>query len=182
MNIIVKKSHKFSKKTRVAKDIKFVIIHYTGMQSTRDSLKRLLSKKTDVSCHYLIDRKGLIYKMIEESKVAWHAGQSKWKNFNKLNDKSIGIELQNKGHLINYENFPKPQIEALIRLLKKLKKKYQIKNHNILGHSEISPLRKIDPGEKFPWQILNKKGVSTWFPKFNVNKYTLDKNKVRKIF
>ena len=120
MKIVSKQSPNFSAKTRNLKDIKFIILHYTGMQSTRESIKRLLNKRSKVSCHYLISRKGVIYKLVDVKKIAWHAGKSKWKNFKNLNYKSIGIELQNKGHNINYERFTKIQLISLLKLLKKL--------------------------------------------------------------
>ena len=162
MLIKTKKSPNFSKKVRKNKDIKFLIIHYTGMQSRIESINRLIDPKSKVSCHYLIDRKGKILKMVNEDRVAWHAGKSKWKNFVNLNKYSIGIELVNKGHAFGYEKFNKLQIGNLIKLCIQLKKKYKIKNSNILGHSDIAPLRKQDPGEKFPWQKLNKNDLGIW--------------------
>ena len=92
-----------------------------------------------------IDRAGKIYQLVEDLKIAWHAGKSKWDKFNNLNEFSIGIELQNKGHKLGYQNFSKKQIMSLINLGKKLKKKYKIKSKNFLGHSDIAPLRKIRP-------------------------------------
>jgi len=151
-------SPNYSNKTRRFNSIKFLIIHYTGMQSMRASILRLLSLKSKVSCHYLINRNGKIVQMVEDNKVAWHAGKSKWKNYKNLNNNSIGIELVNKGHKLGYQNFPQKQIRSLIKLIFVLKKKYKIKPYNILGHSDIAPLRKIDPGEKFPWSQLNKSG------------------------
>ena len=133
------------------------------MQSTRESIKRLISKKHKVSCHYLIDLKGNVIQMVDDNKVAWHAGKSKWKNFKNLNKNSIGIELENKGHKLGYKNFPKNQINKLIKLCFKLKKKYKVKNNYILGHSDIAPLRKLDPGEKFPWLKLKTKGLGIWY-------------------
>ena len=107
MKIKVNKSVNFSKKTRSSRDIKYLIIHYTGMQSARVSMRKLKNPKSKVSCHYFIDRNGDIYKMIDDNKIAWHAGKSKWKNIKNLNKYSIGIEIQNKGHFINYQNFQK---------------------------------------------------------------------------
>jgi len=150
-------------KPRKSSQIKFIIIHYTGMQSERESIKKLISKKSEVSAHYLINRKGDLVKMVEENYVAWHAGKSRWKNFTNLNSRSIGIELVNKGHRLGYENFSKKQIKKLILLSKFLIKKYKIKKTNILGHSDIAPLRKIDPGEKFPWKLLSKKKIGYWY-------------------
>ncbi len=163
MRKIVDLSPNTSKKIRSKKQIKFVIIHYTGMQSEIESLKRLKNKLSKVSCHYLINKKGDIIQMVDENKVAWHAGKSKWKKFNNLNKFSIGIELVNKGHKFKYENFSFPQVNKLIKLCKKLKQKYKIKPQNFLGHSDIAPLRKIDPGEKFPWKKLSKYNLGIWY-------------------
>ena len=123
MKLIKQKSPNFSKKTRNFKEIKYIIFHYTGMQSKRASLKRLTSKKYKVSCHYLIDRKGNIVQMVEDNRVAWHAGKSKWKQIKNLNQNSIGIELVNKGHNLGYEKFSNRQIKCLIAICLILKKK-----------------------------------------------------------
>ena len=156
-------SPNFTKKTRKIKDIKFIIIHYTGMQSEIESLKRLKSHSSKVSCHYLINRKGRIIQLVEDKNIAWHAGKSKWKKFTNLNRYSIGIELVNKGHQFGYQKFTEDQIKNLIILCKKLKKKYKIKTENFLGHADIAPLRKIDPGEKFPWKKLSKFKLGKWY-------------------
>ena len=176
------KSLNFSKKTRSLRNIRFIIIHYTGMQSERVSLKKLKDIKSKVSCHYFISRNGVISRMVEDKKVAWHAGISKWKNINNLNKYSIGVEIQNKGHLIGYQNFPKKQILSLIKLIKILMKKYGIKKTNVLGHSDIAPLRKLDPGEKFPWMFLEKKGAAIWYPKFKLKNQNVKSNTKRKYF
>ena len=124
------------------------------MQSEIASIKRLLSVKSKVSCHYLINRKGEIMRMVKDNHVAWHAGKSSWKKYESLNNYSIGIEISNPGHGHGYKKFNSNQISSLIKLLKYLKKKYNIKAENILGHSDIAPDRKKDPGEKFPWWKL----------------------------
>tara|TARA_B100000780_G_C21108297_1_gene447697 strand:- start:80 stop:718 length:639 start_codon:yes stop_codon:yes gene_type:complete len=147
------------------------------MQSERACIKRLISHESQVSIHYLVNREGTITKMVDEKKVAWHAGKSMWKNLINLNDKSIGIELVNKGHQFGYENFSKKQISQLILLCTFLIKKYKIKNSNILGHSDIAPLRKKDPGEKFPWHFLSKKKIGYWH---NVNKKNIKNKKISK--
>ena len=172
----------FSKKFRKDRNIKLIVIHYTGMQSKIESIKRLLNPKKKVSCHYLIDRKGQILKMVDDNKVAWHAGKSKWKNYNNLNKYSIGIELVNKGHEFGYEKFTIPQVNNLIKLCQNLKKKYKIKNSNIVGHSDIAPLRKKDPGEKFPWQKLQKNKIGIWYKKLQSKSVKLNDKKVRKLF
>ena len=158
-------SPNFSPKSRHRKDIKFVIIHYTGMQSEIESIKKLKSPKANVSCHYLINRRGDVIQMVKDLNIAWHAGKSKWKEFSNLNNNSIGIELVNKGHIYGYQNFSNLQIKSLIGLCKILKKKYLIKAENFLGHSDIAPLRKIDPGEKFPWKKLSKYNIGRWYKK-----------------
>ena len=155
-------SPNYSKENRIAKSISIVVIHYTGMQSERDSIKRLCNIKSKVSSHYLINRKGKIYRMVNDNKVAWHAGKSCWHKFKNLNEKSIGIELVNKGHEFGYLNFTKKQIFNLLKLCKFIIKKYKIKKKNIVGHSDIAPLRKNDPGEKFPWEYLAKNNVGIW--------------------
>ena len=182
MMLKVNKSLNFSKKPRTLRTIRYLIIHYSGMQSGRVSMDRLKNPKSNVSCHYFIQRNGSIYRMVEDNKIAWHAGKSKWKNLNNLNRHSIGIEIQNKGHFISYQNYPKKQISSLIRLIKILMKKYKIKKKNILGHSDIAPLRKLDPGEKFPWHFLSKKGVAIWYVKNKLKTYDNDFKNRRKIF
>ena len=165
MKILTEKSPNFSRKNRSQKHIKFIIIHYTGMQSEIESIKRLKNPKSKVSCHYLISRKGQVVQMVKDKNVAWHAGKSKWKNFINLNNNSIGIELVNKGHQFGYQSFSIQQISSLIELCKILKKRYSIKKENILGHSDIAPLRKNDPGEKFPWKKLSAYNLGKWFKK-----------------
>ena len=182
--MIIKTSYSvnFSKKVRKNKNIKLIVIHYTGMQSRIESIKRLSNSKHKVSCHYLIDRKGKILKMVDNNKVAWHAGKSKWKNYNNLNKYSIGIELVNKGHEFGYEKFTIPQINNLIKLCQNLKKKYKIKNSNIVGHSDIAPLRKQDPGEKFPWQKLKKNKIGIWYKMLQSKSVNLNHKKFKKLF
>ncbi len=152
------------------------------MQSKIASIKRLMSTRYQVSCHFFIDRKGRIKRMVDENKIAWHAGKSKWKNFNNLNKNSIGIELVNKGHKHGYEIFPNSQIKNLIKLCLHLKKKYKIKNSNILGHSDIAPMRKKDPGEKFPWAKLRNKNVGIYYKNKKLRNLKIDHNKMRKLF
>ena len=146
------------------------------MQSERESLKRLINPKSKVSCHYLINRGGKIFKIVKDKYVAWHAGKSKWRKYKNLNKNSIGVELVNKGHSYGYQNFSKKQINALIKLSKTLKKKYKIKSNSVLGHSDIAPLRKIDPGEKFPWEKLAKNNLAIWH-NLNKKKIKLLRNK-----
>jgi len=136
--------------------IKYIIIHYTGMKNQFSAIKRLQSEVAKVSCHYLISKKGKIYQLVKDQNIAWHAGKSKWEKDINLNSKSIGVELVNSGN----ETFPKNQIEALLRLLTVLQRKYKINPKYVLGHEDISPERKKDPGPKFPWTKLNKLNLS----------------------
>ena len=127
MKIISSYSPNHSKKTRFKRDINFIIIHYTGMQSEIESIRRLTNPKFQVSCHYIINRNGEVIQLVKDKNIAWHAGKSKWKKFINLNNKSIGIELVNKGHKFGYQSFSKKQITSLLKLCKKLKNKYKIK-------------------------------------------------------
>lgn len=142
--------------------IQTIIIHYTGMKTLKSAIERLLSNKYKVSSHYVISRAGKILQLVEDNKVAWHAGISNWFNCKNLNNNSIGIELENKGHEHRYQNFTNKQINQLIKLLTILKKKFKIQNINITGHSDIAPNRKKDPGEKFPWNKLHKNNLAIW--------------------
>ena len=182
MKIISDFSPNFSKKTRLIKEIKFVIMHYTGMQSEIESIYRLKDPKFKVSSHYLINRKGEVTQMVLDHKIAWHAGKSRWKQFSNLNKYSIGIELVNKGHQFGYENFSKKQITSLINLCKVLKKKYLIKSENFLGHSDIAPLRKKDPGERFPWKKLSSYKIGKWYEEKKREKIEENKKKLRIVF
>ena len=184
MKILRDFSPNYTKVIRSKAMIKFIIIHYTGMQSMRASIKRLVSAKNKVSCHYLISREGKIFQMVNDNKVAWHAGKSKWGNLENLNNNSIGIELVNKGHKFGYQKFSVKQINVLVKLCIRLKKKYKIKNRFILGHSDIAPLRKSDPGEKFPWFKLKKRNIGIWYSLNKKNSLfkKLSAKNARKIF
>ena len=155
-------SPNFYKRKRSNKSIKIIVIHYTGMQSKRESIFRLLDPKSKVSSHYVICRGGHIYRLVKDNKIAWHAGKSSWGKFKNINRNSIGIELVNKGHKFGYTSFSKKQIYNLIKLCLNLIKRYKIKKKNIVGHSDIAPMRKIDPGEKFPWRKLAKSRIGIW--------------------
>ena len=155
-------SPNFDLNKRTSSKVKYLIFHYTGMRSENAAIKRLTSKSSKVSCHYLIKKNGAIIKIVPDLYIAWHAGISSWKKDKSLNSNSIGIEISNPGHDYKYKNFSQKQITSIIDLSKNLKKKYKIKKENILGHSDIAPLRKKDPGEKFPWKLLNKKKICLW--------------------
>ncbi len=169
-------SPNFSTLRRISKSIKFIVIHYTGMSSQSKAIKRLIDEDSKVSCHFFIKKNGEVILMVPEKYTAWHAGISNWGKYSSLNKNSIGIEIHNTGHDNKYESFNKKQINSLIKLCLYLKKKYKIKNKNIVGHSDISYSRKKDPGEKFPWNNLAQKKLSVWH---NLNDKTL--RKLRKI-
>ena len=135
-------------------EINSIIIHYTGMKTAQDALDRLCDPASEVSAHYTIDMDGIIYNHVDPHMRAWHAGKSKWNNLNNFNDFSIGIELTNKGHEFGYHPFPDEQIDALIELMKGLYKEFSINPKLVLGHSDIAPDRKQDPGKYFPWDRL----------------------------
>ena len=152
----------FDIQKRSKKNIKYIVYHYTGMKNDKAAIKRLTNFNSKVSCHYYIDRKGSLTCMVPDLYIAWHAGKSKWKNDKLLNKTSIGIEISNPGHENGYESFKKKQLKCLIKITKLLIKKYTIKKQNILGHSDIAPLRKKDPGEKFPWKFFANNKIGLW--------------------
>ena len=159
---ILNYSPNFNSKKRSLKKIKFIIFHYTGMKKESEAINKLTEIQSEVSSHYLIKNNGEIVKMVPDLYIAWHAGISSWKNFRSLNKNSIGIEISNPGHDFNYKRFSQKQINSILILSKSLIKKYKISKENILGHSDIAPSRKKDPGERFPWQYLSKQGVGIW--------------------
>ena len=171
-------SPNFELKKRKPDQIKFIIFHYTGMKRESKAIERLTSIKSRVSCHYLIKNNGEIVVMVPDLYEAWHAGVSSWKNFKSLNKNSIGIEISNPGHDFNYKMFSKRQIQSIKKLSKFLIKKYKIDQKNILGHSDIAPNRKKDPGEKFPWKYLAKFRIGNWH---SLSVKTLIKNRIKKI-
>ena len=167
-------SPNFNPKKRKTNQIKFLIFHYTGMRTEKAAIERLTDIKSRVSAHYLIKQNGEIITLVPDLYTAWHAGKSVWKNYSSLNKDSIGIEIVNPGHDINYKKFSKIQLAALVKLSKFLIKKYKIYSKDILGHSDIAPERKKDPGEKFPWKLLSKEKIGYWH---NLNQNELIKNR-----
>ena len=178
LKTILNYSPNFNPKKRTSKQIKFIIFHYTGMKSESDALKRLTEIQSEVSCHYLIKNNGEIVKIVPDLYIAWHAGESSWKNYKSLNQNSIGIEITNPGHDHGYKKFTQKQITSLLKLSRFLIKKYKINPRNILGHSDRAVLRKKDPGEKFPWEYLSKNKIGIWHA---LNKQDLIKNRKLKI-
>lgn len=155
-------SPNFSTSKRLKKKIKFIILHYTGMKKESSALKRLFNENSKVSAHYFIKKNGDLINLVPDLYEAWHAGKSTWKEIKSLNKYSIGIEIHNSGHDYKYEKFSSKQIITLKKLIKQLIKKYNIDLENILGHSDIAPQRKKDPGEKFPWKKLAKANLARW--------------------
>ena len=156
-------SPNFNLTKRSLNQIKFIIFHYTGMKSESTAIKKLTNINSKVSSHYLVKDNGRIIALVPDRYIAWHAGVSLWKNYKSLNKNSIGIEISNPGHDFGYKKFSKFQILSIIKLSKFLIKKYNIKPKNILGHSDIAPDRKKDPGEKFPWRELSKHKIGLWY-------------------
>ena len=169
-------SPNFDLKKRHFKNIKYLIFHYTGMKSDKSAINKLTNANSKVSCHYYIDLKGNPIRLVPDLYVAWHAGKSFWKTDKSLNKNSIGIEISNSGHQYGYKNFNNKQIKSLLKISKYLIKKYKIKKNNILGHSDVAPTRKKDPGEKFPWKFLAKKNIGVWH-KLKSNECKKNRNK-----
>ena len=173
---ILNYSPNFDSIKRKSSQIKFLIFHYTGMKKESDAIKRLTNIQSEVSSHYLIKKNGDIVVMVPDLYVAWHAGKSSWKSFKSLNKNSIGIEISNPGHEHNYINFSKKQILSVLYLSKSLIKKYKIQSSKVLGHSDVAPFRKKDPGEKFPWEYLAKFGIAKWH---SLSKKILKENRLK---
>ncbi|MFL0412450.1 N-acetylmuramoyl-L-alanine amidase [uncultured Sphingomonas sp.] len=134
--------------------ITMIVLHYTGMVDGESAIARLRDPGAKVSSHYVVAEDGTVLRLVPEDKRAWHAGQSHWRDVDDVNSASIGIEIVNPGHEFGYRPFPDEQIEAVIRLVHDIKDRYQITRGNIVGHSDIAPARKRDPGELFPWGKL----------------------------
>ena len=162
INLTMNYSINFNLPKRSKKKIIFIIIHYTGMKNELEAIKKLCDYRSNVSSHYFVKNNGEILNLVPDLYEAWHAGKSSWKHYKFLNKFSIGIEVSNPGHEYGYKKFNSSQISSLIKLLKYLQKKYNVKNQNILGHSDIAPDRKKDPGEKFPWRKLADKNLCKW--------------------
>jgi N-acetylmuramoyl-L-alanine amidase len=139
-----------------------VVLHYTGMPTASHALERMTNEAEKVSAHYCVDEDGSVYQLVAEERRAWHAGVSFWKGQTDINSVSVGIEIVNPGHEFGYRDFPTPQIEAVIGLLDAIRGRWDIPDHRILGHSDVAPERKEDPGERFPWQQLAQSGHGLW--------------------
>ncbi|MEE2526331.1 N-acetylmuramoyl-L-alanine amidase [Hyphobacterium sp. HN65] len=150
-----------------AKPVSLIVLHYTGMESGEAALQRMCDSEAKVSAHYMIEEDGRIFQLVEESKRAWHAGVSEWAGETDINAVSIGIEIVNGGHDFGLPDYPQAQIDVIISLTKQLMVRHNIPAHRVVGHSDIAPGRKQDPGEKFPWNQLSEAGCAI-FPKVAV--------------
>ena len=184
MHTTLNYSPNFDLKKRKVKDIKFIVFHYTGMKNEKEAIRKLTNSYSKVSSHYLIKKNGEIVTLVPDLYTAWHAGISSWGKYKSLNINSIGIEITNPGHNFKYKNFSKKQIFSVVKLSRFLVKKYKMKVNCFLGHSDIAPNRKIDPGEKFPWKFLSKKRIGYWH-NLNIKKLlkerSIDTNNLEKI-
>ena len=142
--------------------IDMLVLHYTGMVPDAKALDWLCDPASGVSAHYLIDEAGAVCALVPEERRAWHAGVSAWRGATDINSRSIGIELSNPGHEFGYRDFPRPQIDALIALAQDIVARHPVPPRNVIGHSDIAPARKTDPGERFPWRRLAAAGVGLW--------------------
>jgi N-acetylmuramoyl-L-alanine amidase len=159
MNVILAPSSNFDARTGPPD---MLILHYTGMQTGAAALQRLADPAARVSAHYLVEEDGRVFGLVPEERRAWHAGKSFWRGETDINARSIGIEIVNPGHEFGYRPFPKPQIEAVIALVTDIRGRWSIENARILGHSDVAPERKEDPGELFPWRWLAEAGHGLW--------------------
>ena len=142
--------------------ITMLVLHYTGMQSGAAALERLCDPEAAVSAHYLVEEDGRIFQLVAEDKRAWHAGAGFWRGERDINSRSIGIEIVNPGHEFGYRPFPDPQMQAVEALSAAIVTRYKIDPINVIGHSDLAPVRKMDPGELFDWQRLAAIGVGLW--------------------
>jgi len=142
--------------------IDMLVLHYTGMKSAQEALARLCDRGAKVSAHYTVDEDGTVYAHVPEARRAWHAGVASWAGETDINARSIGIELVNPGHEFGYRDFAEGQVAALITLCHSIAMRHPIPSWRVLGHSDVAPARKEDPGELFPWQRLAKAGIGLW--------------------
>jgi N-acetylmuramoyl-L-alanine amidase len=159
MNIIEAPSPNFDVRTAPPS---LLVLHYTGMQSGQEALDRLCDPEAKVSSHYLVEEDGRIFRLVAEERRAWHAGVSYWRGRRNVNSDSIGIEIVNPGHEWGYRAFPEAQIESVIALVADIRTRWDIEDRDIIGHSDIAPDRKEDPGELFPWKRLAEAGHGIW--------------------
>jgi N-acetylmuramoyl-L-alanine amidase len=139
-----------------------IVLHYTGMRTGEEALARLRDPQAKVSSHYVVEEDGRIYRLVPEERRAWHAGASFWKGERDVNTASVGVEIVNPGHEFGYRPFPDAQIAAVIELVADIRTRWMVEDDRIVGHSDIAPDRKEDPGEFFPWKRLAQAGHGLW--------------------
>ncbi|MGH6956613.1 MAG: N-acetylmuramoyl-L-alanine amidase, partial [Caulobacteraceae bacterium] len=159
MNVIAAPSPNFDARTAPPD---MLVLHYTGMESGEAALARLRDPSAKVSAHYLVEEDGRVFALVDEARRAWHAGVSFWKGAADINARSVGIEMVNPGHEFGYRPFPEPQIGAVVALLADIRSRWTIADALILGHSDVAPARKEDPGELFPWKRLFEARHGLW--------------------
>ena len=142
--------------------VDIIVIHYTGMADGASALEWLCQPKSHVSAHYLVEENGGVFHMVPEHRRAWHAGVGSWRGHGDVNSRSIGIELVNPGHEFGYRAFAEPQIAALMALCHGILERHPIPPRNVVGHADVAPARKSDPGELFPWRELAAEGIGLW--------------------
>ena len=148
--------------------VTMLVLHYTEMESAEAALTRLCDPEAKVSAHYLISEAGEVTRLVPEDKRAWHAGASYWRGLRDVNSASIGIELDHPGHALGYRDFTEAQFEALVPLVHRIVKHHDIPRANVVGHSDVAPARKIDPGELFPWERLAEYGLCLPTPRIEL--------------
>lgn len=146
----------------VGVSVDMLVLHYTGMQTAEAALSRMCDAEAKVSAHYMIDEAGAVFQLVDEASRAWHAGVAYWAGATDINARSIGIELVNPGHEFGYVDFSEAQIVALEGLCAEILARHPISPTRVLGHSDVAPARKQDPGERFPWPRLAQKGIGVW--------------------
>ncbi len=142
------------------RNVDMIVLHYTGMKTGAEALARMRDPEAKVSAHYMVERNGDVFRLVAEDKRAWHAGVASWKGETDINARAVGIEIVNPGHEFGYEEFPDVQIGAVIALIKDIRTRHDVSPAMVLGHSDVAPRRKEDPGEKFPWERLAAEGVA----------------------
>jgi len=148
--------------SRDGQPVDMLVLHYTGMETGRAALERLCNPAAEVSAHYLIEEDGAVFRLVDETERAWHAGVASWRGAANINSRSVGIELVNPGHEFGYRNFTEAQYRALIPLCRDIVARHDIPARNVVGHSDVAPVRKQDPGERFDWQRLAGEGLGMW--------------------
>jgi N-acetylmuramoyl-L-alanine amidase len=142
--------------------IDLLVLHYTGMETAEAALARLCDPQAKVSAHYLVDEDGAVTRLVDEDRRAWHAGVAWWRGTSDINARSIGVELVNPGHEFGYRPYPEAQMAALIELCRGILARHPIPPEGVLGHSDVAPGRKPDPGELFDWAALAAAGIGLW--------------------